>query len=380
MSKRDYYETLGVSRQASAEQLKAAYRKLAMKHHPDRNPGDEAAENKFKEAKEAYETLSDTRKRQAYDQYGHAGVDASMRGGSGGFNGAAGFDDIFDIFGDIFGGRRAGGGAERAPRGQRGADLRYNLELTLEEAVAGKTVQIKVPTYVSCEVCHGSGARAGSAPKNCPTCNGIGQVRMQQGFFTIQQTCPSCHGEGKIISEPCSGCHGQGRIKQTKTLSVKIPPGVDEGDRIRLSGEGEAGVHGGGTGDLYVQIHVREHAIFKREEENLYCEIPISFVTATLGGELEVPTLDGRIKLKIPAETQTGKLFRMRGKGVPSPRNSTKGDLICRVVIETPVNLNDRQKELLEQFEEDCQNDKRDHSPRASSWFSGVKRFFEHLG
>ncbi|MFI4954290.1 MAG: molecular chaperone DnaJ [Gammaproteobacteria bacterium] len=380
MSKRDYYETLGVSRQATAEELKKAYRKLAMKHHPDRNPDDKTSEHKFKEAKEAYEILSDPQKRAAYDQYGHAAIEGGMGGRPGGFN-AGGFDDIFDIFGDIFGGRRGGGSAGHGANvGQRGADLRYNLELTLEEAVTGKTIQIKVPTYVTCEVCHGSGAKKGSAPTNCPTCGGIGQVRMQQGFFTIQQTCPTCHGQGKVISEPCTSCHGQGRSKQTKTLSVKIPAGVDNGDRIRLAGEGEAGVNGGPTGDLYVQVHVREHAIFKREDENLYCEIPISIAMAALGGELEVPTLEGRVKLKIPAETQTGKLFRLRGKGVTIPRSSARGDLLCRVIVETPVNLSTQQKELLQQFDEDCQNDKRDHSPRVDSWFSSVKRFFENLG
>ena len=375
MSKRDFYETLGVSRQASAEDLKKAYRKLAMKYHPDRNPDDKSAEHKFKEAKEAYEILSDPQKRAAYDQYGHAAVEGGMGGRPGG---GAGFDDIFDIFGDIFGGRRGGG--QGGNMGQRGADLRYNLELSLEEAVTGKTIQIKVPTYSTCEICHGSGAKPGSTPTSCPTCGGVGQVRMQQGFFTIQQTCPSCHGQGKVISEPCNHCHGQGRVKQTKTLSVKIPAGVDTGDRIRLAGEGEAGTNGGPTGDLYVQVHVREHAIFKREDENLYCEIPISFITAALGGELEVPTLEGRVKLKIPAETQTGKLFRLRGKGMTIPRSSARGDLLCRVIVETPVNLSAKQKEMLEQFEEDCKNDKRDHSPKADSWFSSVKRFFENLG
>jgi molecular chaperone DnaJ len=379
-TKRDYYEILGITRQASQEEIKKAYRKLAMKFHPDRNSEDKDAEHKFKEAKEAYEILSDEKKRAAYDQYGHAAVDPSMGGrGPGGFN-AGGFDDIFDIFGDIFGGGRRGGGPGRAPTGQRGADLRYNLELTLEEAVTGKTVQIKFPNYVGCETCHGSGARAGSKPTTCTTCAGAGQVRMQQGFFTIQQTCPACHGQGTVIAEPCPTCHGQGRVKQTKTLSVKIPPGVDSGDRIRLGGEGEAGTNGGPPGDLYVQIHVKEHAIFKREDENLFCEVPISFVVAALGGELEIPTLDGRVKLQIPAETQTGKIFRLRGKGVTLPRSSARGDLLCRVEIETPVNLNAEQKELLRQFEKNCQEDKRDHSPRADSWFSGVKRFFENLG
>lgn len=382
MSKRDYYEVLGVSRQASAEEIKKAYRKLAMKHHPDRNQGDKASEHQFKEAKEAYEILSDQQKRATYDRFGHAGVDPSMGGGrQGGFQ-QGGFEDIFDIFGDIFGGggggRRGGGG--QAAQGQRGADLRYNLELSLEEAVVGKTVQIKIPTYAKCEPCKGSGAREGSKPTTCSTCGGVGQVRMQQGFFTIQQTCPACHGQGTVIAQPCTNCHGQGRVKTTKTLSVKIPPGVDSGDRIRLAGEGEAGVHGGGSGDLYVQVHVREHPLFKREEENLYCEVPISFAVAALGGELEIPTLDGRVKLRIPEETQSGKLFRLRGKGMPIPHSSSHGDLLCRVIIETPVNLSDTQRELLQQFDLDCKNDKREHSPQSTSWFSSVKKFFENLG
>jgi molecular chaperone DnaJ len=314
MSKRDYYEILGVQRNATEAEIKKAYRRLAMKYHPDRNTGDEEAETKFKEAKEAYEVLADAQKRAAYDQFGHAGVDPAAAAGAGGFGGGASFSDIFgDVFGDIFGG---GGGARGGSRVFRGADLRYNLELSLEEAVGGTSVKIRVPTLTPCETCGGSGARKGTSPTTCPTCHGHGQVRMQQGFFSLQQTCPRCQGSGQIISDPCPTCHGEGRVQEQKTLSVKVPAGVDTGDRIRLAGEGEAGQNGGPPGDLYVQIHVREHPIFKRQDNDLYCEVPIGFARAALGGELDVPTLDGRVKLKIPPETQTGKLFRLRGKGV----------------------------------------------------------------
>lgn len=376
MAKRDYYEILGVERGASDADLKKAYRRLAMKYHPDRNPGDKAAEEKFKEANEAYEVLSDAGKRSAYDQYGHAGVDPSM-GASGFGAGAAGasFSDIFgDVFSDFFGNARGGG------RGgpQRGADLRYTLDLDLEEAVRGTNVTIRVPTLVGCKTCDGSGAKPGTSPTTCTTCGGIGQVRMQQGFFSVQQTCPRCHGTGKIIPEPCQTCHGQGRIEEQKTLSVKVPAGVDTGDRIRLSGEGEAGTMGGPAGDLYVVVNVREHAIFQRDGKHLYCEVPISFADAALGGELEVPTLDGRVKLKIPEATQTGKMFRLRGKGVVPVRGGGAGDLMCRVVVETPVNLDKRQRELLEEFRNTLQGNS-SHSPRASGWFDGMKRFFDDL-
>ena len=372
MSKRDYYEILGVERDVSEKDLKKAYRRVAMKYHPDRNPDDKAAEEKFKEASEAYEILSDSQKRAAYDQYGHAGVDpqSGMGGGAGGFGS---FSDIFgDVFGDIFGGGAGGGRGRGGPA--RGADLRYTLDLDLEEAVRGTTVKIRVPTLVACDTCHGSGAKAGSKPVTCSTCGGIGQVRMQQGFFSVQQTCPNCRGKGSIISDPCGDCHGQGRVEETKTLSVKVPPGVDTGDRIRLSGEGEAGADGGPSGDLYVQVSVREHEIFQRDGKNLYCEVPVGFVDAALGGELEVPTLDGRVKLKVPAETQTGKLFRLRGKGVAPVRGGAPGDLLCRVVLETPVNLTGKQKELLKEFQASVKGDK--HSPRQSSWFEGMKNFF----
>jgi len=375
MSKRDYYEVLGVERGSSDADLKKAYRRLAMKHHPDRNPGDKASEDTFKEANEAYEVLSDSSKRAAYDQYGHAGVDPSMGGGGAGFGGAN-FSDIFgDVFSDFFGGGGRGGSRGGA---QRGSDLRYTLELNLEEAVRGTTVSIRVPTLVNCKPCDGSGAKKGSAPVTCPTCGGIGQVRMQQGFFSVQQTCPRCHGQGKIISDPCDSCRGEGRVEEYKTLSVKVPAGVDTGDRIRLSGEGEAGTQGGPTGDLYVVISVREHDIFQRDGKHLYCEVPISFTEAALGGELEVPTLDGRVKLKIPEGTQTGKQFRLRGKGVAPVRGGGAGDLMCRVAVETPVNLSRRQRELLEEFRGTLEGDS-SHSPKASGWFEGMKRFFGDL-
>jgi len=380
MSKRDYYEVLGVAKNASDAELKKAYRRAAQKHHPDRNPDDAESEEKFKEAKEAYEVLSDARKRAAYDQFGHAGVDPSMGGGGspGGFGGGgASFSDIFgDVFGDIFGG--GGGGRGGGQRVYRGADLRYNLELSLEDAVRGTTVKIRVPTYTTCKTCHGSGAKKGTQPSTCTTCGGHGQVRMQQGFFSVQQTCPRCNGTGTVVSDPCGDCHGQGRVKEQKTLSVKVPAGVDTGDRIRLANEGEAGENGGPAGDLYVQIQVKEHPIFKRDDANLYCEVPISFATAALGGELEVPTLDGRVKLKVPEGTQTGKLFRMRGKGVKPVRDNVVGDLLCRVIVETPVKLSARQKELLRELEGSIKENKK-HSPHAHSWLDGVKKFFDGM-
>ncbi len=374
MAKRDYYEVLGVERGVSEAELKKAYRRLAMKHHPDRNPDDKASEEKFKEANEAYEVLSDAAKRSAYDQYGHAGVDPQMGGGAG--PGGANFSDIFgDVFSDFFGGGGRGGSRGGA---QRGSDLRYTLELDLEEAVRGTTVTIRVPTLVNCKPCDGSGAKKGTTPVTCTTCGGIGQVRMQQGFFSVQQTCPRCHCTGKMITDPCNSCHGQGRVEEHKTLSVKVPAGVDTGDRIRLSGEGEAGAMGGPPGDLYVVVNVREHAIFQRDGKHLYCEVPISFADAALGGELEVPTLDGRVKLKIPEGTQTGKLFRLRGKGVAPVRGGGAGDLMCRVAVETPVNLGRRQRELLEEFRKSLEGDS-SHSPKANGWFEGVKRFFGDL-
>lgn len=376
MAKKDYYEVLGVERNASSADLKKAYRRLAMKYHPDRNPDNEDAEEHFKEAKESFEVLNDPQKRAAYDQFGHAGVDPSAGGGQG--YGASSFSDIFgEVFGDIFGqGRGGGGGGGGGAR--RGSDLRYNLELSLEDAVKGTDVKIRIPTHVSCDTCNGTGAKKGTSPTTCSTCGGHGQVRMQQGFFSLQQTCPRCHGKGSIITDPCGACHGQGRVEESKTLSVKIPAGVDEGDRIRLSGEGEAGELGAPAGDLYVQVGVREHAIFVRDGSNLYCEVPIDIVTAALGGELDVPTLDGRVKLKIPAETQSSKMFRMRGKGVKSVRGGAIGDLMCKVSVETPVNLSSKQKELLREFEDSLQN-KGKHSPRHHSWMDGVKKFFDDM-
>ena len=378
MPKRDFYDILGVNRDASDDEIKKAYRKLAMKHHPDRNPDNPKAEEHFKEAKEAYEILSDAQKRTAYDQYGHAGVDpqAGMGGGFGGFGGGAGggFSDAFGgIFDEIFGG---GGGRGGRSNVYRGADLRYNLEITLEQAAFGTETKIRIPTMEVCESCKGSGAKAGTQPKTCPTCQGSGQVRLQQGFFSIQQTCPKCHGTGKFIAEPCGSCQGAGRVKQHKTLAVKIPAGVDEGDRIRLSGEGEHGINGGPSGDLYVQIHLKAHAVFQREQNDLHCEMPISFTTAALGGEIEIPTLDGAAKLKIPEETQSGKIFRLRGKGIKGVRSHAHGDLLCHVVVETPVNLTERQKELLRELEESSSGDAERHNPRAKSWMDKVKEFF----
>lgn len=375
MSKKDYYEVLGVQRGIEARELKKAYRRMAQKHHPDRNPDDAESEAKFKEAKEAYEVLSDPQKRSAYDQFGHAGVDPSM-GGGGGAAGPGGFGDVFgDVFSDIFGGARGG----RQSGVYRGADLRYSMELSLEDAVAGTTTTIKIPAQVKCGVCNGSGAKKGTTPKTCGTCQGHGQVRMQQGFFSVQQTCPTCHGQGKVITDPCGSCHGSGKVSQTKTLSVKVPAGVDMGDRIRLAGEGEAGEQGGPPGDLYVEISVKRHPIFTREDNHLYCEVPISFATVTLGGELEVPTLTGKVSLKIPAETQSGKKFRIKGKGVKPVRGGPIGDLYCKVIVETPVKLTGKQKDLLREFDESVHAGGKGHSPQAHSWLDGVKDFFESL-
>ncbi|UXI00758.1 molecular chaperone DnaJ [Photobacterium sp. TY1-4] len=379
MSKRDFYEVLGVGRDASERDIKKAYKRLAMKFHPDRNQGDAESAEKFKEVKTAYEILTDPQKKAAYDQYGHAAFEQGGMGGGGGFGGGADFSDIFgDVFGDIFG----GGGGRRGgqQRAQRGADLRYNMELTLEEAVRGCSKEIRVPTLVHCDTCDGSGAKKGTSATTCGTCHGAGQVQMRQGFFAVQQTCPHCHGRGKIIKEPCGTCHGQGRKEETKTLSVKIPAGVDTGDRIRLSGEGEAGEFGAPAGDLYVQVHVAQHHIFERDGNNLYCEVPVSFTMAALGGEVEVPTLDGRVSLKVPSETQTGRMFRMRGKGVKSVRGGAVGDLICKLVVETPVNLSARQKELLQELEETLGGTAaKKHKPKSEGFFDGVKKFFDDL-
>jgi len=379
MSKRDYYEVLGVEKNTGEADLKKAYRRKAMKYHPDRNPGDKEAEAKFKEAKEAYEVLADKNKRTAYDQFGHAGVDQTM--GGGGFSGdASGFGDIFgDIFSDIFGSGGPGGQRGGARQQARGADIGYKLDLSLEDAVKGKQVEIKVPTSKTCDICDGSGAKEGTKPTGCTTCDGRGQVRMQQGFFSIQQTCPNCHGSGEVISDPCNACRGDGRVKHTKTLSVKVPAGVDTGDQIRLSGEGDVGQRGAVAGDLYVQVQVMSHPIFNREGDDLYCEMPISFAQAVLGGDIEIPTLDGRLSLKIPAETQSGKLFRMRGKGVQNVRSRNTGDLYCKIMIETPVNLTGEQKDILKDFDHSIHEGGAKHNPQEGNWKNKIKSFFDDL-
>ena len=377
MAKRDYYTVLGVNRDAADEDIKKSYRKLAMKFHPDRNPDDKSAEEKFKEAKEAYEILTDAKKRAAYDQFGHAGVDPSAGFAGAGARGAGpegfgGFADAFgDIFGEIFGQGRGGGNGVF-----RGADLRYNLELSLEEAARGTEARIRVPTMEACGTCKGSGAKPGTQAKTCPTCHGRGEVRVSQGFFSIQQTCPNCHGTGKVIPEPCTTCEGAGRVRKHKTLSVKIPAGVDQDDRIRLTGEGEAGVNGGPAGDLYVVVQLKPHAVFQREGADLHCEMPISFGTAALGGEIEIPTLDGHAKVKIPPETQTGQVFRLRNKGIKPVRGSVTGDLYCHVAVETPVKLTAKQKDLLREFEAINQQDPAAHSPKQKSFFDKLKEFF----
>ncbi len=376
MAKRDFYEVLGVAKNASEEELKKAYRKLAMKFHPDRNPGDAAAEGKFKEAKEAYEMLSDPEKRAAYDRFGHAGVDPNMGGGAGGGFGGGGFPgDFGDIFGDIFGMGRGGGGGGRS-NVYRGSDLRYNMEISLEEAAAGKTAEIRVPSWEHCSACDGSGAKPGTKPETCKTCGGHGQVRMQQGFFSIQQTCPACHGSGKTIPNPCTSCDGVGRVRKQKTLEVNIPAGIDDGMRIRSTGNGEPGTNGGPPGDLYVEITIKPHRVFTREGDNLHCEVPVSFARAALGGEVFVPTLHGKTSFTLPEGTQTGKTFRLKGKGVKNVRSSIAGDLYCHVQIETPIKLSDKQKRLLEEFEASLEEGGERHSPQSKSWMEKVREFF----
>ncbi len=368
MSKRDYYEVLGANKASSEAEIKKAYRKMAMKYHPDRNQDNPEAEAKFKEVQEAYAVLSDQEKKSAYDQFGHAGVDQSA-----GMGGGAGFGDIFgDMFGDIFGGARQGG-----RRQARGSDLRIRVKLTLEEAVQGIEKKIKVPRNTSCNTCDGSGAKKGSSPVSCQTCGGQGQVRMQQGFFSVQQTCPQCQGSGKQIKDPCGDCSGQGHVRTEKSLKVKIPAGVDEGDQVRLSGEGEGGGAGVVPGDLYVQVHLLEHELFKRDADNLYCEVPVSFATMTVGGDLEVPTLTGRASIKIPAGTQSAKVFRLRGKGVKNVRSSQIGDLYITVNTETPVNLTSEQKELIEQLQKSLDEGGKRHSPQSSGWKDKIKSFFD---
>jgi molecular chaperone DnaJ len=370
--KRDYYEVLGLNKDAAEAEIKKAYRKLAMKHHPDRNPDSKDGEEKFKEAKEAYEILTDPERRRAYDAYGHAGVNPQMGAGPG-QEGFGGFAEAFgDIFSDIFGGGQGRGRASVF----RGADLRYNLEVSLEQAARGTETKIRIPTMETCETCKGSGAKPGTHPKTCDTCHGAGTVRLSQGFFSIQQTCPTCHGTGKTVTDPCATCRGAGRLKKHKTLAVKIPAGVDEGDRIRLSGEGEAGVNGGPPGDLYVVIHLKAHGVFQRDGDDLHCEMPISFTQAALGGEIDIPTLDGSAKIKVPPESQTGQVFRLRGKGIKGVRSSYPGDLLCEVVVETPVRLTERQRELLRELEDINTKDSNRHNPRARSFMDKVREFF----
>jgi len=380
-NKRDFYEILGVAKNASDEDIKKAYRKLAMKHHPDRNQGDgaKAAEEKFKEAKEAYEMLSDPQKRAAYDQYGHAGVDPNM-GGGGGFRGGpegfGGFAEAFgDIFGDIFNGQ--GGGRRGGQQVYRGADLSYAMEITLEEAAAGKDTQIRIPSWDACEACHGSGAKPGTSAKTCPTCHGSGSVHLRQGFFSIQQTCPHCHGNGKIIPEPCTTCSGQGKIKRNKTLEVKIPSGINEGMRIRSAGNGEPGTNGGPAGDLYIEIRIKQHEIFERDGDDLHCTVPVSIITASLGGSITVPTLGGKAEIELPEGTQHGKTFRLRGKGIKGVRSSYPGDLYCHITVETPVKLTEHQRKLLKELDESFKKGGDKHSPNAKSWTDRVKDLFK---
>ena len=377
-TKRDFYEVLGVAKNASDEDIKKAYRKLAMKYHPDRNQGDasKAAEEKFKEAKEAYEMLSDPQKRAAYDQYGHAGVDPNMRGGPGGAEGFGGFGDAFgDIFGDIFGGQR-GGGQRGGRQVYRGNDLSYAMEITLEEAAAGKDSQIRIPSWDECDTCHGSGAKPGTSAKTCNTCQGSGAVQMRQGFFSVQQTCPHCHGSGKIIPEPCTSCHGQGKIKKNKTLEIKIPAGIDDGMRIRSAGNGEPGRNGGPAGDLFIEIRVKRHELFERDGDDLHCKVPVSVTTAALGGEIEVPTLAGKAAIDIPEGTQHGKQFRLRGKGIKGLRSSYPGDLYCHVAVETPVKLTEHQRKLLKELDESFKKGGHKHSPNDKGWFDKFTEFF----
>jgi molecular chaperone DnaJ len=376
-TKRDYYETLGVPKNASEEEIKKAYRKQAMKHHPDRNHGDTSkeAEAKFKEAKEAYEMLSDAQKRAAYDQYGHAGVDPNMRGGPGA-EGFGGFAEAFgDIFGDVFGGAR-GGRQSSGRQVFRGSDLSYAMEITLEEAADGKDAQIRIPSWDECGTCHGSGAKPGTKPITCTTCHGQGAVQMRQGFFSVQQTCPQCHGTGKIIPEPCATCHGQGKIKNNKTLEVKIPPGIDDGMRIRSTGNGEPGTNGGPPGDLYIEVRLKKHELFERDGDDLHCVVPVTMTIAALGGEIEVPTLKGAAAIDIPEGTQSGKQFRLRGKGIKGVRSSYPGDLYCHVRVETPVKLTEHQRKLVKELDESLKKGGNKHSPTDKGWIDKAKEFF----
>jgi len=381
-TKRDYYEVLGVPKNASEDEIKKAYRKLAMKYHPDRNQGDSGkdAEAHFKEAKEAYEMLSDSEKRSAYDQFGHAGVDPNMRGPGGpGAEGFGGFAEAFgDIFGDIFGQAQRGGagGARGGRQVYRGSDLSYAMEITLEEAAKGKDAQIRIPSWDECETCHGSGAKPGTQAKTCSTCHGAGVVQMRQGFFSVQQTCPHCRGTGKIIPEPCQTCHGQGKVKRQKTLEVKIPAGIDDGMRIRSAGNGEPGTNGGPPGDLFIEIRLKKHAIFERDGDDLHCVVPVSIARASLGGEIDVPTLDGKAAIDIPEGTQAGKQFRLRGKGIKGVRSNYPGDLYCHIAVETPVKLTEHQRKLLRELDESLKKGGAKHSPNEESWADKLKGFF----
>lgn len=380
MAKRDYYEVLGVQRSASEQDLKSAFRKLAKDHHPDRNPGDTEAELKFKELNEAYEVLKDPQKRAAYDRFGHAAFDGGMGGrGAGGGAGfgpdfASSMSDIFDdLFGEFMGGRRGGGQQRRSGR-ERGADLRYNMEITLDDAFAGKTAQVRVPTSVTCETCSGTGAKTGTKPVTCGTCGGAGKVRASQGFFTIERTCPTCQGRGETIADPCTACSGAGRVVKERTLSVNIPAGVEDGTRIRLSGEGEAGLRGGPAGDLYIFLSIKPHEFFQRDGADVFCRVPISMTTAALGGQIEVPTLDGTMsRVKVPEGTETGKQFRLKGKGMPVLRSSAAGDLYIQVDVETPKNLSRKQRELLEEFEK---LSAKETSPESTGFFARMKDLF----
>ncbi len=380
-TKRDYYEILGVPKNASEDEIKKAYRKLAMKHHPDRNQGADAgakeAEARFKEAKEAYEMLSDAEKRAAYDQFGHAGVDPNMRGpGGAGAEGFGGFAEAFgDIFGDIFGQQRGAGG-RGGRQVYRGSDLSYAMEVTLEEAAKGKDAQIRIPSWDECDNCHGTGAKPGTQAKTCSTCHGAGVVQMRQGFFSVQQTCPHCRGTGKIIPEPCQACHGQGKVKRQKTLEVRIPPGIDDGMRIRSAGNGEPGSNGGPPGDLFIEIRLKKHAIFERDGDDLHVVVPVSIARAALGGEIEVPTLDGKAAIDIPEGTQAGKQFRLRGKGIKGVRSSVAGDLYCHIAVETPVKLTEHQRKLLKELDESLKKGGAKHSPNEESWADKLKGFF----
>ncbi|MDH4464388.1 MULTISPECIES: molecular chaperone DnaJ [Burkholderiales] len=383
MAKRDFYEILGVAKTATEEEIKKAYRKLAMKFHPDRNQGEGAkeAEEKFKEAKEAYEMLSDGQKRAAYDQYGHAGVDPNMGGGRGGPGGegfGGGFAEAFgDIFGDIFGGQGGGGRRGGGQQVYRGNDLSYAMEITLEEAAFGKDSQIRIPSWDNCDTCGGTGAKPGTKAKTCGTCNGAGTVHMRQGFFSVQQTCPHCQGTGKIIPEPCTSCNGAGKIKRQKTLEVKIPAGINEGMRIRSAGNGEPGTNGGPAGDLYIEIRIKQHDIFERDGDDLHCTVPIGLTTAALGGAIEVPTLNSKVEIELPDGTQHGKTFRLRGKGIKGIRSSYPGDLYCHVTVETPVKLTEHQRKLMKELDESFRKGGEKHSPNAKSWTDRVKDLFK---